>query len=253
MRIRWEGAGRGSGDGGLGKVNKYNQLFMNNLEKMKLIDLIGRKLQSEMTYKEIDGYFSQFWIRIDLQPSFNSKWVYVKEILPTVDSDIVTQIWEELWLIESWGIDSFDAIPNFWKPGYFKLFLSHISSYKVKASALKLSLEKYCISWFVAHEDIEPTKDWEYEIEKWLFTMDALCALLIEGFDTSNWTDQEVGAAIGQKKLVIPIIRDLNPYGFIWKYQGFRAKQKTIVEVADAIFKIVATNPKTKNIYTNIF
>ncbi len=45
--------------------------------------------------------------------------------------------------------------------------------------------------------------------------MDALCALLIEGFDTSNWTDQEVGAAIGQKKLVIPIIRDLNPYGFI--------------------------------------
>ncbi|MCX3266452.1 toll/interleukin-1 receptor domain-containing protein [Pedobacter agri] len=137
--------------------------------------------------------------------------------------------------------------PTFWKPGYFKLFLSHLATYKEKTSALKNALEGYGISSFVAHEDIEPTKEWQDEIEQGLFTMDALCAILMEGFNLSNWTDQEIGVAIGRNILVIPIRKGMNPYGFIGKYQGFQAENRTVADVALGIFQILSSNVKTAN------
>ncbi|RZK27091.1 MAG: toll/interleukin-1 receptor domain-containing protein [Flavobacterium sp.] len=137
--------------------------------------------------------------------------------------------------------------PAFWKPGYFKLFISHLATFKVTASALKNTLEQYGISGFVAHEDIEPTLEWQKEIESGLFTMDALCAILIRGFNRSKWTDQEVGVALGRNVLILPIIRGLNPYGFIGKYQGFKAQGKNVGQVARGIFELLATNPKTSS------
>jgi hypothetical protein len=50
------------------------------------------------------------------------------------------------------------------------LFLSHLASLKVTVGKLKLSLRKYAISGFVAHEDIDPTKEWQDEIEAALFS-----------------------------------------------------------------------------------
>jgi hypothetical protein len=135
--------------------------------------------------------------------------------------------------------------PTFWKPGYFKLFISHLAAFKKKTSALKNALEDYGVSAFVAHEDIEPTKEWQFEIEQGLFTMEALCAILMEGFNLSKWTDQEVGVALGRDILVIPIRKGLDPYGFIGKYQGFQAENKTVGEVARAIFDMLSTNQKT--------
>lgn len=38
--------------------------------------------------------------------------------------------------------------------------------------------------------------------------MDALCAIVAPDFKNSNWCDQEVGIALGQRKLVIPISKD---------------------------------------------
>ena len=65
-----------------------------------------------------------------------------------------------------------------WKPGYFRLFISHLSDYKVSASNLKECLQDYGIDGFVAHEDITPSKEWEQEIEAALFSLDALCAIV---------------------------------------------------------------------------
>lgn len=76
--------------------------------------------------------------------------------------------------------------------------------------------------------------------------MDALCAVLTPGFKESNWTDQEVGIAIGRGILVIPIRKKLDPYGFIGKYQGFQTHGKKISEVAEGIFEILTKNPKTR-------
>jgi nucleoside 2-deoxyribosyltransferase len=46
--------------------------------------------------------------------------------------------------------------------------------------------------------NIEPTKEWQNEIEAALSTCDALVALLHPGFHVSMWTDQEIGYAMGR-------------------------------------------------------
>ena len=60
------------------------------------------------------------------------------------------------------------------------------------------ALWAYSISAFVAHNDIEPTQEWQTEIETALATCHALVAMLRAGFHGSNWTDQEVGFAMGR-------------------------------------------------------
>jgi hypothetical protein len=107
-------------------------------------------------------------------------------------------------------------------------------------------LEEYGISSFVAHEDIEPTKEWQEEIEKALFSMDALAAILTSKFNDSKWTDQEVGVAVGRGSLIIPIRKGMDPYGFIGKYQGMQGDGKTIRQVAERVFRILSNHPKTK-------
>lgn len=48
-------------------------------------------------------------------------------------------------------------------------------------------------------------KEWQDEIEKALFAMDALAVILTPKFNGSKWTDQEVGVAVGRAVLIIPI------------------------------------------------
>lgn len=227
---------------------------MKNLEKIEIIDMIGRELQERMKFNEIDAYFESYGIPTDHQPSYNSKYVYVKEVLPKVKNEIILDIAKEL-NIQHNAVSNTRIIneneATFWKAGHFKLFLSHLATFKKTIGILKTELEKYGISSFVAHEDIEPTKQWQDEIEKGLFSMDAMCAILMPGFKESNWTDQEVGVAIGRNVLIIPIRKNLDPYGFIGKYQGFQTNGKNIGEVAEGIFKIIATNEKTKTKYIN--
>lgn len=202
-----------------------------------------------MTFKDIDIYFSGFNIDLKTEStSFNSKWVYAKELLANVEDRIIYKIAEQLGLEYSREDErrGENLETDFWRKGYFKLFLSHISEHKKKMTLLQQSLFKYGISSFVAHEDIIPTKEWQLEIEKALFTMDALAAMLTPKFNESSWTDQEVGVAVGRDVLVIPIRRGIDPYGFIGKYQGFQSNGKTVGEVAEGIYNIIINNNKTK-------
>ena len=138
-----------------------------------------------------------------------------------------------------------------WRPGYFRLFISHLSANKISASNLKSCLAFWGIDCFVAHEDITPSKEWEKEIEKGLFTMDALCAIVVPDFIKSQWCDQEVGIALGLRKLVISINKGEVPYGFFGKYQALKSKNKNANEIAIDVWKAISTNDKTKSIYEN--
>ena len=132
------------------------------------------------------------------------------------------------------------------KQGDFELFISHTSSFSQLAVDLKLKLNEYAINAFVAHNDIEPTKEWQDEIEKALFSMDGLLAILTKEFKESKWCDQEVGAAIGRKIPIIPIKNGIDPYGFIGKYQALSMSDKKIETICDEIFKLIVQNTKTK-------
>lgn len=111
-----------------------------------------------------------------------------------------------------------------WRNGYFRMFISHITPMKQKASNLKTALEEYGITSFVAHEDINPTKEWQKEIQRALNSMDCMSAMLYDGFHQSNWCDQEVGIALGRNITVLPLILDYDPYGFLGEYQGIKIK-----------------------------
>lgn len=79
--------------------------------------------------------------------------------------------------------------------------------------------------------------------------MDALTAVLTDGFNASKWTDQEVGIAIGRDILVIPIAKDIDPYGFIGKYQALKVGGWTVRKVAQALFETISTHPKSRTRY----
>ncbi len=114
-----------------------------------------------------------------------------------------------------------DALRRIWGAEHVRVFLSHKSSVKEDVAALKAAFSMFCgVTSFVAHEDIEPTEEWQREIESALFSMDALIALLTEDFHDSNWTDQEVGIALGRGVPVIAIRLGMDPYGLMGKNQG---------------------------------
>lgn len=144
-----------------------------------------------------------------------------------------------------------------WRNAYFRMFISHITSKKTQASSLKMALEGYGITSFVAHEDINPTKEWQKEIEKALNSMHCMSAMIYEGFHESNWCDQEVGVALGRNVTILPLIIDKDPYGFMGKYQGIKIKGIYPEDLAKKIFNTLCDNSNTRPQYltclTNIF
>ncbi len=134
--------------------------------------------------------------------------------------------------------------PAFWSPEQPRIFLSHLASEKIAVKNIKIELVKYGFACFIAHEDIEPTKDWQKEIEIALTTMDALVAFLTPGFNESKWTDQEIGVAIGRKVPIVPLKVGIDPYGFIGKYQALQAKDRIPKDIAKEIIELLAAKPQ---------
>lgn len=223
---------------------------MTPLEKVNLINSIAVELQSRMTYDEIDIYLKEYEIK-KLSDKYGSKRVYVQKVLEGVHTSKVLKIAEELGLYKS-DESILTEEPHCWRLGYFKIFISHLTANKLSATNLKICLEEYAISGFVAHEDIEPSKEWMSEIEKALFSMNGLCAIVTPDFIKSRWCDQEVGVAIGRRVLIVPIRKGADPYGLFGKYQGIQSKDKDSNKIAEEIFKIVATNEKSKSTYTEM-
>ncbi len=139
-----------------------------------------------------------------------------------------------------------DDEERLWGVGTLKLFLSHVSEVKLPVAALKSALQDLGVAAFVAHEDIDPSREWQLEIEKALASMDAMAAILTTGFHDSQWTDQEVGYALARKVVIVPVRIDVNPYGFMGRHQAMRGRFDQPVVVARGIGKVLASQPETK-------
>ncbi len=113
---------------------------------------------------------------------------------------------------------------SMWGTG-FRIFISHRVEDKKQAAKLKQQLERFGISAFVAHEDIEPKREWLDTIENALFSMDAFIALITDGYNEKPWTSQEVGFAYCLHKTkgvpFISIRSGADPKGFIQPIQAF--------------------------------
>jgi hypothetical protein len=114
--------------------------------------------------------------------------------------------------------------PDFWEDGYLRAFVSHLAESRGKVSRLKAALLSLGITAFIAHEDIQPSREWQREIEAALETMDFLIAFIEPNFANSEWTDQEIGYALGRRVEIIPVRVGRDPHGFIGKIQGVQGK-----------------------------
>ncbi len=124
-----------------------------------------------------------------------------------------------------------------WEDGMLRIFISHLAIERKFAAELKVSLLKLGISSFVAHNDIEPTKEWQDEIEGALASCDVLVALLHPEFHASNWTDQEIGFAMGRGVPAFAVRLGKDPYGFVGRFQAFNGIGKSTESLAREIFR----------------
>lgn len=136
--------------------------------------------------------------------------------------------------------------PPFWRKGMLKVFISHLATHKAFAAELQEEFLRYGISAFIAHNDIEPTQEWQTQIETALATCDALIALLHPEFHQSNWTDQEIGFAMGRGLPVFSVRFGQDPYGFIGKFQAFDGKKKNASGLVLELFGTYRKNKQTQ-------
>jgi nucleoside 2-deoxyribosyltransferase len=136
--------------------------------------------------------------------------------------------------------------PPFWRKGMFRLFVSHLASERAFAAELQEALLNFGISCFIAYNDIEPTQEWQAQIETALATCDALVALLHENFHLSNWTDQEIGFAMGRGVPVYSVRFGQDPYGFIGRFQAFNGNKKDAATLSRELFDAYRKNKQTQ-------
>lgn len=126
-----------------------------------------------------------------------------------------------------------------------RLFISHLSSEKSKATRLRECLRPYGILGFVAHEDIYPTLKWQAEIERALRTMDAFLCVLTPGFSASVWTQQEIGFAVCRGVKTVSLNMGEVPTGFLKEEQALPRQQRTAEGVAKEVDSLLSQDPRT--------
>lgn len=104
------------------------------------------------------------------------------------------------------------------------VFISYASKQKVIGGKFKLYLENLCgYEAFIAHDDILGSTIWEEEIIQAIKNADFFIPLISKEFKEAPFTDQETGIAVCLKKKIIPVkLDEINPYGFIEKYQALQ-------------------------------
>jgi len=212
-------------------------------QRIKLIKEIADRLQIE-EWPLIDITLSQFKLPTSETWSGN-KLTYVLDIVKSASDESLIELAQHVgYLVEEVAKPGID--PPFWRKRMFRLFISHLATEKVFAAELQEALLAYGISSFVAHNDIEPTLEWQTQIETALATCDSLVALLHADFHRSNWTDQEIGFAMGRGLPVFAVRCGQDPYGFIGRFQGFNGAKKTAGALAKELFEAYRKNKQTQ-------
>lgn len=216
-------------------------------EKFDLIDKVARELQSRFTYAEIDAFLREFGVKPPTNNITNSKWVYSKSALHEATQETIVRISQELDIISAASGIALPPPKNWEGVKQFRLFISHVSAEKKKATRMKECLSSYGIQAFVAHEDIHPSLEWQIEIERGLHNMDALLAIHTVGFEKSFWCQQEIGFALGRNIKIVSLEFGELPTGFISKFQAIKRSNRTAEEIAVLIDFALTEDSRTKD------
>lgn len=209
-------------------------------ERIKLIKSIAEFLADE-NWRIIDLTLRQFGLPTADTWESGDRDGYVIEMINNATDAVLVDLAKHVGVA---GEFESATEPDFWADSDPRIFICHLAKEKVCASSLRDEFEKFGVVGFVAHEDIEPSREWQNEIELALGTMDGLVALMHPGFHESKWTDQEIGVAIGRRVPIIPIKLGIDPYGFIGKYQALNASKMSPSDLALNVIELFASKPQ---------
>lgn len=214
-------------------------------ERVDIVKRVAERLAAEDEWMEIDLILEQFGFPTSLSWSDDKK-SYLIQHLKHGDSDRLNAIDQYLMGHSRPGEDP-------WEDSAFRLFITHLAAKKQIAHAMKSCLRFFGIDAFVAHEDIDPGKEWQIVIESALSSCDALVGLLHEGFRESPWCDQEVGFALGRGVAVVPIQFDLLPYGFFGSVQAIpNGASREPKNLANELVQILVKDKRTAAKLTDV-
>ena len=98
------------------------------------------------------------------------------------------------------------------------------------------------IDVFLAHENIEISKEWRNEILKHLENANYLLALLTDNYEKSVWANQEAGYMLGKGGKNIPLIvgkTNIEKFGFLESFQGVPVTEENLEDCVEKIVCII--------------
>jgi hypothetical protein len=219
-------------------------------QRLDLINNVARELQSRFNTTDINAFFDGHGLEHPGVAMASSKWTYAKDVLAKAADAKLLEIAEDIGVNVPAAVVGKALPPRLWRDqSRFRLFISHVSAHKDKALRLRDCLEPHGVAAFVAHEDIEPTLDWQVQIERALHAMETFVAMHTPGFAASNWTQQEVGFAVARDVKVISLKMGEVPTGFISKHQALPRRRRTAEEIAVEVVALLRSDPKTRDRY----
>ncbi len=225
---------------------------MTRSQRYRLSKAIADRLASDhgSDFAHLDIYMRAFDIETPINwDHYSDPTTYVLATIEKADEVAITEMGEDLGLSAS----ALATPPKLWADDWkFRLFISHISADKEKATRLRACLEPFHISGFVAHEDISPTALWEAEIQRALHTMDAFLAIHTHSFSKSVWTQQEIGFSVARGVRIISFKMGEDPTGFISKLQALPRLNRTAEQIAQEVRDILAADDLTKSRYAQV-
>ena len=217
--------------------------MMTPSQRITLLKEISSRLSAE-EWPLIDITLTQFKLPVSEEWG-GDKSAYILHMVKGASDPVLTELAQHVGYVlaeaPKTGVD-----PPFWRKRMFRLFLTHLSSEKAFAAELQEALLRFGITSFVAHNDIEPTLEWQAQIETALSTANSLVALLHPKFHLSNWTDQEIGFAMGRGLPVFAVRFGQDPYGFIGRFQAFAGHGKSAVVLARELFDSYRKNKQSQ-------
>lgn len=121
-----------------------------------------------------------------------------------------------------------------------EIFFSYSTLDKKIAGPIANCLRDKKFNVFLAHEDIEISKEWRKTILAHLEKASFLVALLTPNYEKSVWTNQEAGFMI-RKGTIMPLIvgkTDIKKFGFIELFQGIRIDEENLNYLWDGTISI---------------
>jgi TIR domain len=222
-------------------------------QKLALLDRIASNLEHRYEWPDILRYLGHYNVRTEDPGEYRSPIEYVKAHLHHSPPNILVEIAEDLELELPAGRRESLVPPKNWPDDKtFRLFISHLSKDKRHATRLRDCLVPHHVSAFVAHQDIQPTLEWQREIERALNVMDAFLCIHTSGFSQSVWTQQEIGFAVARGVKIVSLKFDEDPTGFISRQQALPRLNKNAEDVAKEIRALLFADPLTKEHFASV-